>query len=162
MAISDYLAKLIELKNALAANLIAKGVTATENEKLNTLVPKVLNIKASPTVYEITSGDAYNQGRGYGGSVGKLRFDISSIPNYENLELWKNLFVFMHYEVTTSYGSDNDKKIELVVSKDGQYIYFECRYRGSITTYDKWYMYGSSATWTPQSTRYAIKVYVLE
>lgn len=110
MAISDYLAKLIELKNALAANLIAKGVTATENEKLNTLVPKVLNIKASPTVYEITSGDVYNNGRLYGSSAAKLRFDISSIPNYENLELWKNLFVFMHYEVTTSYGSDNDKK----------------------------------------------------
>lgn len=44
MAISDYLAKLVELKNQLVANLTVKGVDAQQSEKLNTLVPKVLEV----------------------------------------------------------------------------------------------------------------------
>ena len=46
MAIADLLAKLVELKNQLVANLSSMGVTADESEKLNTLVPKVLKCKA--------------------------------------------------------------------------------------------------------------------
>ena len=42
MSIADSLAKLIELKNQLVANLKSMGVAADESEKLNTLVPKVL------------------------------------------------------------------------------------------------------------------------
>ena len=42
MAIADYLRKLIELKNQLVVNLKSMGVAAEESEKLNTLVPKVL------------------------------------------------------------------------------------------------------------------------
>ena len=42
MSISNYLAKLVELKNQLVANLKSMGVAADESEKLNTLVPKVL------------------------------------------------------------------------------------------------------------------------
>ena len=45
MAIADLLAKLVELKNQLVANLSSMGVTADESEKLNTLVPKVLKCK---------------------------------------------------------------------------------------------------------------------
>ena len=45
MAIADYLRKLVELKNQLVANLKSMGVTADESEKLNTLVPKVLDIE---------------------------------------------------------------------------------------------------------------------
>ena len=41
---ADYLNKLVAQKNALADNLIAKGVTATHDETLETLVPKVLDI----------------------------------------------------------------------------------------------------------------------
>ena len=40
----DYLNKLILQKNTLADNLITKGVTATHDETLETLVPKVLEI----------------------------------------------------------------------------------------------------------------------
>lgn len=47
MAITQYLQKLIELKNQLADNLTLKGVDATQEEKFNTLVPKVLNIAQS-------------------------------------------------------------------------------------------------------------------
>ena len=46
MAIADLLAKLVELKSQLVANLSSMGVTADESEKLNTLVPKVLECKA--------------------------------------------------------------------------------------------------------------------
>ena len=45
MAIADLLAKLVELKSQLVANLKRMGVTADESEKLNTLVPKVLECK---------------------------------------------------------------------------------------------------------------------
>lgn len=47
MAISNYLDKLVELKNQLATNLVEKGVVASQDEKLNTLVPKVLTIAQS-------------------------------------------------------------------------------------------------------------------
>ena len=46
MAIADLLAKLVELKSQLVINLNNMGVTADESEKLNTLVPKVLECKA--------------------------------------------------------------------------------------------------------------------
>ena len=45
MAIADLLAKLVELKSQLVANLSSMGVTTDESEKLNTLVPKVLKCK---------------------------------------------------------------------------------------------------------------------
>lgn len=41
---AEYLNKLVEQKNALADNLVTKGVTATHDETLETLVPKVLSI----------------------------------------------------------------------------------------------------------------------
>lgn len=41
---ADYLNKLVTQKNALADNLVVKGVTASHDETLETLVPKVLNI----------------------------------------------------------------------------------------------------------------------
>lgn len=43
---SDYLNKLIEQKNTLADNLVEKGVDATHDETLETLVPKVLDIQS--------------------------------------------------------------------------------------------------------------------
>ena len=44
---ADYLNKLITQKNTLADNLVAKGVSATHSETLETLVPKVLDISSS-------------------------------------------------------------------------------------------------------------------
>lgn len=49
---ADYLNKLVSQKNALADNLATKGVTATHDETLETLVPKVLEISGgSKTEY---------------------------------------------------------------------------------------------------------------
>ena len=47
--IADYLTALDQQRNQLAANLAKKGVSADETEKLNTLVPKVLQIPFSGT-----------------------------------------------------------------------------------------------------------------
>ena len=41
---ADYLNKLVTQKNALADNLVTKGVTASHDETLETLVLKVLEI----------------------------------------------------------------------------------------------------------------------
>ena len=45
MAIADLLVKLVELKSQLVTNLSSMGVAADESEKLNTLIPKVLECK---------------------------------------------------------------------------------------------------------------------
>lgn len=55
MAIADYLRKLVELKNQLVANLNSMGVTADESEKLNTLVPKVLEIETGVDTTDATA-----------------------------------------------------------------------------------------------------------
>ncbi len=44
MSIGNYLTALDEQRDALARNLVTMGVQASETEKLNTLVPKVLQI----------------------------------------------------------------------------------------------------------------------
>lgn len=49
---ADYLNKLITQKNTLADNLVTKGITATHDETLETLVPKVLNITSGESVNE--------------------------------------------------------------------------------------------------------------
>lgn len=43
---AEYLNKLVEQKNTLADNLVTKGVTATHDETLDTLVPKILEISS--------------------------------------------------------------------------------------------------------------------
>ena len=43
-SMTDYLNKLVTQKNTLADNLVTKGVTATHDETLESLVPKVLDI----------------------------------------------------------------------------------------------------------------------
>lgn len=55
---ADYLNKLITQKNTLADNLVTKGVTATHDETLETLVPKVLDISSGSDKYFI-----YNNGQ---------------------------------------------------------------------------------------------------
>jgi len=44
MSIGNYLTALDEQRDQLARNLLTMGVQASETEKLNTLVPKVLQI----------------------------------------------------------------------------------------------------------------------
>ena len=57
---ADYLNKLVEQKNALADNLVTKGVTATHDETLETLVPKVLNINGGSSTSPIDGDLSYS------------------------------------------------------------------------------------------------------
>ena len=55
MSIGNYLTALDEQRDALARNLVTMGVQASESEKLNSLVPKVLQIpqtKPDITLYK--------------------------------------------------------------------------------------------------------------
>ena len=58
MTIADVLVKLVELKNQLVANLNSMGVVADESEKLNTLVPKVLDIETGVDTSDATATSA--------------------------------------------------------------------------------------------------------
>ena len=62
VTITEQLTKLNQLRQQLAKNLNAKGVTATVTEKFNTLVPKVLEISSGETptttvLYDATHRD---------------------------------------------------------------------------------------------------------
>lgn len=48
---AEYLNKLVTQKNTLADNLVTKGVTASHDETLETLVPKVLEISGGSNVW---------------------------------------------------------------------------------------------------------------
>lgn len=47
---AEYLDKLVTQKNTLADNLVEKGITATHDETLETLVPKVLDISSGGNI----------------------------------------------------------------------------------------------------------------
>lgn len=57
---ADYLNKLVEQKNTLADNLVTKGVTATHDETLETLVPKVLDISGGGFDLKVGDKITYN------------------------------------------------------------------------------------------------------
>lgn len=65
MSIGNYLTALDEQRDALARNLVTMGVQASESEKLNTLVPKVLQIpqtKPDITLFRASTDTLHDYG----------------------------------------------------------------------------------------------------
>lgn len=123
--ISDQLQELVKQKNTLVDNLNTKGVTATSDEKLNTLVPKVLDIKSSGTdtsdASEITSNDVLN-GKVVYGSNGKVTggIPVQTPKNYTPSENPQTIKAGYYSSDQIIYG-DEDLKEEYI--KNGVTIF---------------------------------------
>lgn len=112
MAIADLLAKLVELKNQLVANLSSMGVTADESEKLNTLIPKVLECKADVIWSQDTVSDEVT------------RVNIpSGVTSIEDFTFLMN---------------DNLKSVKIPsgVTSIGSYAFYTCTSLASVTIPD--------------------------
>ena len=113
---ADYLNKLVTQKNALADNLVTKGVTATHDETLDTLVPKVLEISGGGgsmtngnlALDHIALGFIYNAK--YDSGVDRCGYNLASDLEKNRLVIYKS---FSGYNLTHSYAIDftNVKKI---------------------------------------------------
>ena len=62
MSVGNYLTALDEQRDALARNLVTMGVQASESEKLNTLVPKVLQIPQDITLFRASIDALHDYG----------------------------------------------------------------------------------------------------
>ena len=101
---ADYLNKLITQKNTLADNLVTKGVDATHDETLETLVPKVLEISSEiPTFC-------------YDGIVGF--FDTASVDISNGI--WQN-GIDGYNDITLNGGAIEDNSLKAVGGDIGDF-----------------------------------------
>ena len=89
MSIANYLTALDEQRDALARNLTTMGVSASESEKLNTLVPKVLQIsqtKPDVTLFKASIDTLHDYGEKvytfYNDGYRSLSGFAESYPNF--------------------------------------------------------------------------------
>lgn len=89
MSIAKYLTALDEQRDALARNLVTMGVQASETEKLNTLVPKVLQIpqtKPDITLFKASTDTLHDYGEKvytiYNDGYRSLAGFAESYPNF--------------------------------------------------------------------------------
>lgn len=148
---ADYLNKLVTQKNALADNLVTKGVTATHDETLETLVPKVLDISSGSGGSGGIDGDlSYgNIALGFianalyiSGNNGQCGYYLSNLNN-DRLCIFRN---FSSYNLTHSYAIDftNIKKIIIHGSTKSNYAtltataYYKIASETTTTMDDDW------------------------
>lgn len=147
MAIADYLRKLDELKNQLVANLNSMGVVADENEKLNTLVPKVLECKTKQNVEFVEGTDFTGNNNGSPGLMSYIESinipdGTSIIGNYafQNMGRLKNISipntVTSIGEYAFSYCGLTSITIPDSVTSIGTQAFFSCSSLANITIYD--------------------------
>lgn len=133
--IAQQLTELVNQKNALATNLNTKGVTASTDETLNTLVPKVLDIQTGGTnklpqvvdksVITITADDLAGAT-----SIGKYAF--SACRNLTSVSLPSTLTSIGQYAF---YNCSNLTSITITdgVSLIGNYAFGDCSGLTSVT-----------------------------
>ena len=137
---ADYLNDLVAQKNALVDNLNAKGVSASQSETLNSLVPKVLDISGeggggSDTYYDdfwddyqkySKPGDRYNYNSAFFGSGWT---DKSYKPKYsfDNMKYFQNCF----YEMAIT---DTLQPITFTNTNQYNNIFYKCKKLETIQT----------------------------
>ena len=82
---AEYLNKLVTQKNTLADNLVTKGVAASHDETLETLVPKILEISGGSDKYYI-----YNNGQ-------ELNGNTLNVYHKSSLSGKQSAWVYMYY-----------------------------------------------------------------
>lgn len=119
MSIAAYLSALVSQKNALAENLVSKGVSASASETLTTLVPKVLQIPSGSSATLVSKRITYNG-----------NFD----PARDNADGYSSVSV----NVPNSYSESDEDKIvangmlieqtpmESEITENGLYITIGC------------------------------------
>ena len=122
---ADYLNKLVEQKNTLADNLVTKGVVATHDETLETLVPKVLEISGGgKTEYAEGIVKEYNDFNNLKWVEIKQHNDNSFVMSDENtIEC-----CFMY----SSIGSENQARIFETTDNTGYLRYILNIYNGFL------------------------------
>lgn len=108
---ADYLNKLVGQKNTLADNLVTKGVVATHDETLETLVPKILEISGgSPS--EITFNGTYSTGD-------ILEIEIIALNNttQHNIEILLNNIIVQTVNIENIVFFDH-KSISITITVD--------------------------------------------
>ena len=141
MSISNYLANLVELKNQLVANLKSMGVTADESEKLNTLVPKVLECKTEQNV-EFVEGTDFTSLQGHVKKV-TIPDGVTSI-GYRAFKNCSSLASITIPDSVTSIGEEAFEycaslaniNIPAGVTSIGSYTFHSCESLESITIPD--------------------------
>lgn len=109
MSIANYLTALDEQRDALARNLTTMGVQASESEKLNTLVPKVLQIPQSKTDITVFKG-SIDTIHDYGESIYTFYNDgyrslAGFAESYPHFCCEENSFALYYNQADFSWGS---------------------------------------------------------
>ena len=113
--IAQQLTELVNQKNALAANLTTKGVTASSSETLNTLVPKVLDIQTGGEIPDYMSAKNFTfEGNACIGYVGDNTLPEIIIPkSYSAEEKTATLYTFVDVNKITTQTSERLTQIVL-------------------------------------------------
>lgn len=145
---TDYLNQIIAQKKALAENLKSKGIEASDSEKLNTLVPKVLDIPSGGS--NLLKGA--NWEKGYITTSGGLDEANAQEMTSDYIDIKVGIILYF-----SSYVNNTSAKWFAIGEYDGEGIFQK---RTVLTTNDK---YGIlQLTTTYPKVKVSLRTYGLE